>query len=214
MRTGSCCILVVGAFACVWSLSQSPNEIVSSVRADVFEQDDEPSAAVRMHASRPAAAPGRETPRGSSPNQVVDSYLSESVVATSVNSAPGQAGAPAPIAIAPRTEPAASEPPPSYDDLAARWVAEQSAEPSPGDGREFAFAAQLGVNPKMVLGAECRTSVCRVEVVIPWGDPDPEPSINDGIRAPDNPDPDRDITTFFYPRTAPASRSTAVERSE
>jgi hypothetical protein len=144
------------------------------------------------------------------------------VVMTRTHIASGQAGAPATIATQPSNEPPANdlpaidtsprESPPSHAELEAQWAAEPSDDHTPGDGTESAVIAQLGLNAKMVLSTECRTSVCRVEVVIPWAEPNQDSQPGGDMRAPDNPDPDRDITALFYPRGAPSPASAAAEQ--
>lgn len=226
-RVGGICLLILGAIACVWLYPRSRDVSPSARRTDAYEREHEPAAAVRMNALQlPFVLSNEATPKASG-HDSVERLESGMVVVTRTYISSGQAGAPATVAIAtssepspselPPTAPSASESPPSHAELEAQWAAEPPDEHTSGDGTESAAIAQLGLNAKMVLSAECRTSVCRVEVVIPWAEPNPDTQPVGDMRAPDNPDPDRDITALFYPRGAPSTASAAeqhVERPE
>jgi hypothetical protein len=80
-------------------------------------------------------------------------------------------------------------------DLQSRWAGEPS-EVSDTAGYETAVVAALGVDPAAVLDADCRSSVCRLDVVRRALDPDLGETRDDVSRA------EREVTTVYYPLAA------------
>jgi hypothetical protein len=89
-------------------------------------------------------------------------------------------------------------PPPTAPDPEAQWANEPPRERSPDGSTESAVVAKLGLDAKSVLDVECRTSVCRIDAIVPSVGRDPDPQFSDQQRVPDDPNADRDITTLFY----------------
>jgi hypothetical protein len=94
---------------------------------------------------------------------------------------------------------AAVQPVPTADvmDPEAQWAQETPADESLRAHMASAVLAELGLDAKSVLDVDCRTSLCRLDFVIPTAAPDPRSS--DRTSTPDNPHPERDVTTLFYP---------------
>ena len=182
-------LVVLGVVACAGLQLANRDMAVPTDRVGAFEHKDEPADAVRLNAPRAEVEP--------IPQTITRASVSES------NAIPGSevmVGSDGPFLASVQAGGPAGPPLDQHDSLEARWAKEPAVD---HDGvREAALIARQGLDPKVVLDVECRTSLCRVHANFPSIGTDADPRFSGGMRVPDNPHPERDVTTVFYPLSA------------
>lgn len=99
-------------------------------------------------------------------------------------------------------EPVPAEP----EEDEAQWAEEPVEEPGVRASLEAALLTRFGLKTSSVLDVDCRVSLCRLDAILPTA-PSETPT-------PDQPHPERDVTTMYFPTSELTNETNEVQHDE